>query len=68
MKYATLFTLLGATSALAHPGHQAPVADGAVHWLVQGGHLAVIVLGVALIWALLKLRPQDMLRRFLTRE
>ena len=68
MKKATLLYLLTATAAVAHPGHESPVADGAAHWLAHGDHLAVIVAGVAFVWLALDGRALAALKRKLGRE
>jgi hydrogenase/urease accessory protein HupE len=68
MKHILPLLLLGASPALAHPGHEAPVADGAAHWLLQGDHLAVIIAGVVFLWLALDSRPIRRLRRLFARE
>jgi hydrogenase/urease accessory protein HupE len=68
MKKSLLAWLLTATAAVAHPGHDAGIPDGAVHWLVNLDHLAVIVAGVALVWLALDTRPLAALRRWLARD
>ena len=68
MKKSLLAWLLTATAAVAHPGHDSVVPDGAAHWLVNLDHLAVIVAGVALVWLALDTRPLAALRRWLARD
>ena len=68
MKKALAIWLLGATAAAAHPGHDAPVADGAAHWLLQGDHFLVIAGAVALIWLVLGSGVVRKLQSFVTRE
>ncbi len=68
MKKSLLAWMLTATAALAHPGHDSAVPDGAAHWLVNLDHLAVIVAGVALVWLVLDTRPLAALRRWLARD
>lgn len=68
MKKSLLAWMLTATAASAHPGHDSAVPDGALHWLVNLDHLAVIVAGVVLLWLVLDTRPLAALRRWLTRD
>jgi hydrogenase/urease accessory protein HupE len=68
MKKVLLAWLFTATAAAAHPGHDAAVPDGAVHWLVHLDHLAVIAAGVALVCLALSTRPLAALRRWLARN
>ncbi len=45
----SILALLASTgAALAHPGHDAAVADGAAHWFTQPDHWIVLAL-VALV-------------------
>jgi hydrogenase/urease accessory protein HupE len=68
MQKSLLAWLLTATAAMAHPGHDSGLPDGAAHWLVHGDHFAVIVAGAALVWLLLDTRPLAALRRWLVRD
>ena len=68
MKKAIAVWLLGASSALAHPGHDAPVADGAAHWLLQLDHFIVIAAGIALVWLVLGSGALRRLHAYITRE
>jgi hydrogenase/urease accessory protein HupE len=68
MKKSLLAWLFTATAALAHPGHDTPVPDGAAHWLVNLDHLAVIAAGVVFLWLALDTRPLTALRRWLARN
>jgi hydrogenase/urease accessory protein HupE len=68
MKKSLLAWMLTATAAMAHPGHDTAVPDGALHWIVNLDHLAVIVAGVALLWLALDTRPLAALRRWLARD
>lgn len=68
MKKAIAIWLLAATSAAAHPGHEAPVSDGAAHWLLQGDHFLVIAGAVALIWLMLGGGVLRRLQSFVMRE
>ncbi len=56
MKYAALALLATASAASAHPGHEAPVPDGAAHWLTSVDHLAVVGTATALLWLAFGLR------------
>ncbi len=40
-------------AAVAHPGHEEAFLQGSSHWLMQGDHLAVVVAGGLLLWAVL---------------
>ncbi len=49
LRTSTLALLASAGAALAHPGHDAAVAEGAVHWLLQPSHWIVLALGALVI-------------------
>ena len=69
MKKSLVAWLGTATAAVAHPGHDTPVPDGALHWLVHGDHLAVLALaGALVVWLVLDTRPRAALRRWLARD
>ena len=68
MKKSLLAWMLTATASLAHPGHDTPVADGPLHWIVHLDHLAAILAAAALVWLVSGFRPLAALRRWLARD
>jgi hypothetical protein len=61
MKYFTIAYLAGASAASAHSGHP-EAAAGQAHWLTQGDHAVILILGGALValgvgrWSFKRLR------------